>query len=827
MSEAPPWATAPAGGPISARGLTSEEAASRLGRRPKPRGGGPRALRLLAAQFVQPLVAMLVVAAAISVGLGSLDDAVLLLAIVAVSGILGFVQEYQAEDVVARLQGLVRSRVTVRRDGRPVEVDVELVVPGDVVELSVGTRIPGDGRLIEADGLQVDESTLTGESFPADKGAVPSAEWRSAAVFLGTHVVSGTGALVVAATGADTELGRVSSRLAAARPPTDFAIKLNRFGLLLVQVTAAFVLGIFAVNVVLARPPLQSFLFSVALAVGLVPELLPAIVTVNLAAGARRMAAAGVIVKHLPSIETFGAVDLLCCDKTGTLTEGVLRLDAALDARGAPSERTARLAWLNARFESGYANPLDAAIRDAVRGEEDGWTRIGEVAYDFHRKRLSVVLGRDGARLVVTKGQLSAVLAVCTRVERPDGTSAPFDFAARRAVDALHARLAGEGRRLIGVAIRTLDPGEPVGRDVEAGLCLVGVLSFADPVKTDVPAVLSDLAHLGVSVRLVTGDDRRVAARVWRDVRGGDPVVLPGSELSGLTAEAFGRRVASADVLAEIEPQQKERIVLAYRRAGHVVAYLGDGINDAAALHAADVGISVDTAADVARDAADIVLRRPDLAALALGVREGRRTMARTLEYIRYTTSASFGNMLSMAVASLVLPFLPLLPKQVLLNNLLSDLPAMAIARDEVHDDVLRRPGQWRNAEIGRFMLLFGAISTAFDLATFGVLYLLTSQDERHFQAGWFVESLLTELFVLLVLRTPRPVTQDRPGRLLTGLVLAVAAVAFALPFTRVGAMFGLVPLPPAVVVAIVLLTAGYLAATEAAKRAFFARAAR
>jgi Mg2+-importing ATPase len=783
------------------------------------------ALRILAGQFAHPLVAMLLVAAAVSLAVGSLEDGAIILVIVAASGGLGFFQEYQAEDAVAKLRDLVKPRATVLRDGQPAEIDVDGVVRGDVLALKVGTCIPGDARVLTASGLQLDESALTGEPFPAEKApaAVPAdapAARRASAVFLGTHVVSGTGTAVVVATGADTELGHVATRLESRRPPTDFAIGLHRFGLMLVQVTAVLVLGIFAVNVVLHRPPLESFLFSVALAVGLTPELLPAIVTVNLAAGARRMAAAGVVVKHLPSIENFGAVDVLCSDKTGTLTEGTIRLDAALDVDGQPSDRVRFLAWLNAHFESGYASPLDAAVREAYAGDAQGYERVDEVAYDFKRRRLSVAVQRGDERLLVTKGQLASVVSVCTSVERPDGTEAPLDKGARDALEALHVRLADQGQRLLGVAIR------PVGAEVdvgsEDGMRLVGVLAFTDPPKPDVRRILDELDAMGVGVKVVTGDDRRVAAHLWRELRQREPVVLSGQDMRGLATAALEARAGGVDVFAEVEPDQKERIIHALRCKGHVVAYLGDGINDAGALHAADVGISVDSAADVAREAADIVLQQRDLAVLASGIREGRRTMARTLEYVRYTTSANFGNMLSMAFASLALPFLPLLPKQVLLNNLLSDVPAMAIASDSVDDAQLAKPGVWRTTDIRKFMLVFGAISTVFDLATFGVLLVLSHADEATFQAGWFVESLLTELFVLFVLRSTRPLGTDRPGMLLTGLTGGTALVAVALPYSPIGGLFGLVPMPMTLLGAMVGITVAYVAATEAAKRWFF-----
>jgi Mg2+-importing ATPase len=815
----------------SPAGLTADAARARAGRSRAMASHRVRPIKIFISQFTNPMVLVLIAAAFVSLAVGSVEDGVIVLGIVVASGLVGFVQEYRAEDAVAKLRELVRMNVTVLRDGAAIEIGVAEVVPGDVVCLGVGSYIPADARVLTSNGLQTDESALTGESFPSEKGPAPCAtdaqtSQRSSAVFLGTHVVSGTGTAIVVRTGAETELGHLAARLEKTRPPTDFAIGLQRFGMLLVQATAALVIAIFALNVMLHRPALSSFLFSVALAVGLVPELLPAIVTVNLASGARRMAERGVVVKHLPSIESFGAVTVLCSDKTGTLTAGKIRLDAALDIGGQPSARVGSVAWLNANFESGYASPLDEAIRSAIAGDAAGWTRVDEIAYDFHRKRLSVVLSGHGKpRWLVTKGQLASVLSVCTSWELPTGEVVPFDADARATIAALHERLASQGRRLLGVAVRDLPErvaDAPYTRDDEAELCLIGLLSFADPAKPDVPEVLRTLDEMGVTTKVITGDDHRVARRLWEELRGRPPELLTGQELRRISPAALGARARAIDVFAEVEPDQKEQIVLALRRSGHAVAYLGDGINDAAALHAADVGVSVDSAADVAREAADIVLAQPDLAVLADGIREGRKTMARTLAYVRYTTSANFGNMLSMAVASLALPFLPLLPKQILLNNLLSDVPAIAMAGDAVDPALLREPGRWEMSGIRKFMLVFGAISSVFDIATFGLLYWLTSADEVSFQSGWFVESLLTELFVVFAMRSPRPMGTDRPSPLLTGLVVGSGVVAFILPYTPLAPLLGLAPLAASVAVSVAAVTAAYVGVTELVKRWFF-----
>ncbi|MDP2308360.1 MAG: magnesium-translocating P-type ATPase [Pseudomonadota bacterium] len=810
-------------------GLDPEEAARRLVELGATARMGHRrrgVLRILAAQFFNPLVLLLLVAAVLSVPVGSLEDSIVILAIVALSGGLGFVQEYAAEDAISRLLARTRVRATVRRGTAAVEVPLEEIVPGDVVVLSAGATVPGDGRLVEVNGLQVDESALTGESFPASKRVEAVAEdapvaRRRSGVFLGTHVVSGTGDAVIVSVGRNTELGHISTRLLERRPPTDFDLGLHRFGALLVRVSAVLVLVIFAINVVLERPPTESFLFSVALAVGLVPELLPAIVTVNLARGARRMADVDVVVKRLASIEDLGAVDVLCSDKTGTLTQGRIRLVEAYGADGRPSLHARELGWLNATLESGYANPIDAALREGHVGDASAWKRVGEIPYDFARKRLSVVIERDGRRLMITKGQLARVLEVCDRAELPDGRTVPLEER-DEAIRTLHARLAGEGLRSLGVAVREAPADADTAPELERGLTFVGIVAFTDPPKADTPDVLRQLAALGIGLKVLTGDDHRVARHLWQTLHGRAPRVLVGPELRALGTEALQRRVDDVDVFAEVDPGQKERVVHALRRAGHVVAYLGDGINDAPALRAADVGLTVEGAADVAREAADIVLGSRDLGVVARGVREGRRTMANTLKYVYYTTSANFGNMLSMALASAFLPFLPLLPKQILANNFLSDIPAMTIAGDSVDADALARPGRWRTTEIRSFMFVFGTLSSVFDLLTFGVLLALSDSAPGPFRTGWFVESLLTELFVLLVMRTRRPFWRSRPSAGVLVSTLVVAAVALALPYVGPGHLLGLEPMPPLLLLVVVGITLAYVAATEACKHWFF-----
>jgi Mg2+-importing ATPase len=837
--EEPFWALSPeealAAVGSRAAGLSSAEAAARLRQYGENRLAHARRdsdLALLLRQLGNPLVLLLVGAAVISLAVHETHDAAIILMIVFASALLGFWQERGAARAVERLLALVAVRASVVRDGAPHEVAVEEVVPGDVVALSAGSLVPGDCRLLEAKSLFVDEAALTGETYPAEKrpeavpGDTPLAR-RTSALFLGTHVVSGTARAVVVRTGRRTEFGRVSERLAARPPETDFELGLQRFGYLLVRVTGALVFGVFAVNILFHRPVFETFLFALALAVGLTPELLPAIVSLNLSRGARRMAQAKVIVKRLDAIESFGSMDVLCSDKTGTLTEGKVRLCSALAMDGSESARVLALAAVNAGFESGFANPIDQALREAAPAALAGWRKIDEVPYDFLRKRLSVLAERaaDGSRWLITKGALAQVLAVCARAETAGGETVPLEEV-RDAIQRRFEELSDSGLRTLGLAIRRLEGEAPAAAtlDAEADMTFSGFVSFYDPPKPGVEHTLAELRAAGIAFKVITGDNRQVALRLARLVGIENPVAVTGPELRRMSDAALPLRAAEADVFAEVEPNQKERIILALRKAGHGVGFLGDGINDASALHAADVGISVDSAVDVAKEAADLVLLERDLGVLVEGVREGRRTFANTLKYIFITTSANFGNVVSMAGASLFLPFLPLLPTQILLNNFLSDFPAMALGADRVDPELVEKPQRWDIGYIRRFMVVFGAISSAFDFLTFWVLLSVLRASPERFRSAWFLESVLTELLILLVIRTRRPLFRSRPGRAVTVATAAVVALSFAALYVPWGRYFDLVPLPPVYLAALTAITLGYVAASEAAKHWFFRR---
>jgi Mg2+-importing ATPase len=825
-------ATLLAGLGTGAGGLATEVAAARLARL----GGNGvgesarrRGLRLLLRQFESPLVLVLIVAASVSLALREFIDAAIILAIVLGSALIGFVQEHRAAHAVAALERRLALRARVLRDGTETLVPAEHVVPGDIVLLAAGNLIPADGVVLAAQDFLVSEAAMTGESFPVEKrpGAVPAdapLAKRSNCVFLGASVRSGTARVLAVRTGRRTEYGAIAASLAAAQPETAFMRGVRDFGAMLVRVMTVVVLFVLTANLLLERPPIDSLLFAVALAVGLSPELLPAIVAVTLAAGARAMSRRGVIVRRLEAIEDLGAIDVLCTDKTGTLTEGKVALHAALDPAGGAAAEVAWLAFLNAALETGIENPLDAAL--VAAGEVAGFTtagmtKIDEIPYDFQRRRLTIVLAvpDDGAtHLVVTKGALANVLDACATVATSD-TEQPLDAPRRATLEAIGAAKGEAGLRVLALATRRVAARPHYGRDDEAAMVFRGFLVFADPPRADAARAIGDLAALGIRVKMVSGDNRHVAAHIARQV-GLDPAaIMTGAELATVKDEALWHRAPRTDLFVEIDPQQKARIVRALQRAGHAVGYMGDGINDAPALQAADVGISVEGAVDVARESADIVLVDRGLDVLRAGVEEGRRSFSRTLTYVSITTSASFGNMVSMALATPFLPFLPMAATQVLLNNLLSDLPLMTLARDRVDDARILRPCRWNVAAIHRFMLGFGLLGSVFDLAAFAVLLLAFRAGEAEFQTAWFVISLLTELAIVLVLRSDRPILSGRPSPLLAGTIVLVAATALAIPWIGpVASAFGFVPLPPALLAATATIVMAYAVANEALK---------
>jgi P-type Mg2+ transporter len=812
----------------SATGLSTAEAERRLAE------SGPNEIRerqattrlgVLWNQLRSPLLLLLLFAAGVSVVTGEWVDAAIVVAIVVASVGIGYSREYRAQSAAARLRARVQVRANVLRDGIATAVPLAQVVPGDVALLAAGSLVPADALLLEAADCYVNESVLTGESFPVLKhpGTVPSnaaIAHRDNCVHLGTNVRSGTARCLVVRTGQATEFGAIAQRLTLRPPETEFDRGIRHFGYLLTSAMTLMTMLVLAANLLLGRPLVETLLFSIALAVGLSPELLPAILGINLARGASAMAAHGVLVRRLNAIENLGSMDVLCTDKTGTLTEGVVTLHGAWGCDGAASRQVLELAALNAVLQTGLASPLDEAILEQHRPAEPFAAKLAEIPYDFIRKRMSVAVNDATGPRIITKGAVEQVLEACART----AGGVLLDDAAREGLRAMAAKWMQRGIRVLAVATRRLAGQAAIDRNVEHDMVLEGFLTFLDQPKEGVSAAIANLARLGVSIKLITGDSGAVARHVAASVGMQSDRVLSGLQLDELSDEALWHDAERTDLFVEVDPNQKERIIGALKKTGHVVGFLGDGINDAPAMHAADTSLSVEGAVDVAREAADFVLLERDLDVIRRGIEEGRRTFANTLKYILTTTSANLGNMISMAAVSLFLPFLPLLAGQILLNNFLSDIPAVGLADDSVDAELVEKPRRWNMRFLGRFMVEFGLLSSVFDFLTFGLLLWAFAAGPELFRTAWFVESLLTELVIALVVRTRRPFWRSHPGNVLLWSSVVVALLAFAIPYLPGAGLIGFVALPGGVVLALVAITALYVASTETLKPAFYRR---
>ena len=829
VTPAPSTSTAPVESALGAAGLTSAEAAERLrvdGPNTIAAGHGRSAASIALSQVASPLVVILVVASILSAATGDTVEATIILVIVGLSALLGFVQESRSEAAVAALRARLALRTTVIRDAVPTEILARDLVRGDLVALSAGDVVAADGTLTRVNHLFVDEAALTGEAAPAGKVvAQPGRVDPDSEVFFGTSVVSGTAQAVITATGARTAYGAIARHLLDRPPDTDFQRGIRAFGLLIARITLLLVVGVLAINVALHRPVIESLLFAVALAVGLTPELLPAIVTYNLSRGARHLAAIGVLVKRLPAIQNMGSMTILCTDKTGTLTEGRLRVERVVAADGSPSPDGLRLACLNSGTQAGFRNPLDDALIASTGAPADigSYTKLAELPYDFQRRCLSVLLGLpDGTVELITKGAPDEIVARSSSVELATGTQ-PMDESLRAKIATLASEAAADGYRTIAVASRPSANAASLEPSDESGLVFRGLVLLADPPKAGIGEVLARLAELHVALKIVTGDDPLVARHVAEQVGLAVDAVLTGDDMDQLTHDAFVARAQGTTIFARVNPDQKLRVIRALRERGSIVGYLGDGINDAPSLHAADVGISVDNATDVARAAADIVLLQPSLDAIGRGVAEGRRTFANTLKYIRMGTSSNFGNMFSMAGSALILPFLPMLPSQILLNNLIYDVSQAAIPSDGVDPEVEAEPSRWDIAGIERFMVVFGPISSVFDFLTFGLLLVVLHADEPTFHAGWFIESLTTQILVIFAIRTRRtPFWRSRPSRVLTLAALGAVVVGAAIPLSPIAGTLGFVGPPLVFWPLLAAMAAAYLLVIELVKRWVF-----
>ena len=812
-------------------GLTSAEAERRLAKvGPNEPVAGPGALPLreLLAFLANPLTIILLIASAVSGMVGEQLNAAIIVAIVAVSTALNFAQSYRSHRAAARLRETVAPTARALRDGRWVDVPRRVLVPGDRIALAAGDRVPADARLVESRDLHIQEAALTGESLPVEKGAAdlpePARSVTTAGnvVFLGTSVVSGTAVALVGATGSATVLADVAAQLSAQPPETEFQRGLARFAMLVMRTVLFLVLFVLAACLALRRPPLESLLFAVALAVGLTPEFLPMITTVTLARGAARMARRKVIVKHLAAIEDFGSMDVLCSDKTGTLTSGEMALAAPTGPFGEDGARALQLACLNAAHESGIRSPLDQALLRAPAPDLRGYTKLDEIPFDFERRCVSVVLDTSDGPLLIAKGAPESILPRCARVD--DGVERPLDAADRGRSLAVHEALSGRGYRVLAVACQRVRRQPAYSPADEQDLTLCGYVTFSDPPVEGTAEALQALARDGVTVKVLTGDSDLVARHVCEQVGLTPGRIVLGEELEAMTDAALAATAERTTVFARVSPGQKTRILRALTARGHVVGFLGDGINDAPALHAAEVGISVAGAVDVAKDAADIILGQRHLGVLHAGIIEGRRAFANVMKYLLMGTSSNFGNMFSMAAAVLFLPFLPMRPAQILLNNFLYDLAQIAIPTDAVDDAFVARPQRWNVGVIRDFMLVIGPLSSLYDGLTFYVLLAVFRASEPSFQTGWFIESLATQTLVLFVIRTAGSPFRSRPSTPLVATTISAVVLGMILPFTPIAPWFAFVPLPWTYYAFVAVATATYLALVHLVKARLLTR---
>ncbi len=819
----------------TAAGLSSSEATDRL------KQFGPNILRppqkralvlQFLARFKNPLVIILLVASAVSAFTGDVTSFLIISAIVIMSVTLDFIQEHRAGKAAEELRQSVAIRVQTLRDGKSIDIPAATLVPGDVVLLSAGCLIPGDGRVLAAKDFFVKQALLTGESYPVEKffrdlsdAGQDMADAKNS-VFMGTSVVSGSATVLICRTGPNTSLGEISDTLTSKAPPTSFEQGTQRFGLLIMRFTILLVLFVLLVNAFFHRPWLESFLFAVALAVGLTPELLPMVVSVTLARGAMRMARKKVIVKRLESIHNLGSMDVLCTDKTGTLTEARIHLERHVDALGQDSSRVLELAYLNSFFESGLRSPMDDAILEHKEIDVTAWKKIDEVPFDFERRRVSVIIDNGKDRLLVVKGAPDDILSFCILCEEQgEENPEPMDGAALDRVRALHETFARDGFRVLGVAWKRVAQTEhhAVVND-ETELVFAGFAAFFDPPKQSAQEALAKLAHAGVAVKVVTGDNELVTRHICQKL--GLPItgILTGADMQAMDDHALSACVENVNLFCRVNPAQKNRVILALKQRGRVVGYMGDGINDAPSLHSADIGISVDSAVDVAKSAAEMILQEQDLNVLHDGVVEGRRTFGNIMKYIMMGTSSNFGNMFSMAGATLFLPFFPMLPVQILLNNLLYDISEIPIPLDSVDEEYLTQPRHWNMNFIRNFMLFVGPVSSAFDFLTFYIMLHLFHAGEKLFHTGWFIESMATQVLVIFIIRTRRNPFKSRPNLWLTLCSLSVVFLATALPFTPFGRYLGFVPPPLSFYLILAGLVFFYLFAVEGIKQWFFHR---
>ncbi len=809
----------------SAKGLSQHQVDERRAGLPSDavsNSGFTKEAKLFLGQFKSPLMLLLIGAVILSAFLGDTSDVFIILFIVLSTGIMSFMQERNAGKVVEKLQSMIALKSNVLRDGVEREIVSKELVPGDVVLFNAGDMIPADCLLLEANELYANEASLTGESFPVRKEKGILAEdtelsKRSNCLWEGSNIVSGTGCALVIAIGEETIFGSIT-KSAGKTTETTFEKGIKDFGFFLMKITLVLSVFILIVNLIFHKGVIESALFALALAVGMAPELLPAITTIAMSAGAKRMLEKKVIVKKLASIQNLGEVNLLCTDKTGTITEGIVTVSGIVDATGSESDFTRKLAYWNAKMESGYSNPIDEALKKLVI---DGPVpaKTGEIPYDFIRKRLSVAVDTGTEKLLISKGAFTQVISTCAFLRAGDSTVVPLSQQLVN-IQSKYDQLGVDGYRTIAVAYKNI-ASATISKEDETDMVFAGFVLLKDPVKEGITNTILELQKLDVSLKIITGDNKNVAMSIGKSLGISEPVIMTGQELLATSTQALQQRVVSTHIFAEIEPQQKERIVQALR-ATFTVAYIGDGINDVPAITAADIGISVENAVDVAREAADFVLMEKDLMVLVDGIKEGRKTFANTLKYIFINTGSTFGNMFSVAGASLLLPFLPMLPKQILLTNFITDFPYLTIASDNVDDEQLQKPGKWDLKFIRNYMVVFGIHSSLFDLLTFFVLLKWFHADASSFQTGWFIESVLTELFILFIIRTRKKFFTSRPGKYLFLLSILGLVLTLGLPYAPFAATFGFIHLPINMLLVMMVIVALYIGTADMLKVWFF-----
>ena len=774
-------------------------------------------------QFKSPLMLLLIIAVVISAFLGDISDVIIILFIVLSTGLMSFFQERNASKVVEKLQSLVSLKSTAIRSGTEQQINSKQLFCGDIISLKAGDIIPADCLIIEENELQVNESVLTGESYPVYKETKTlSADTelinRSNCLWEGTYVVSGKGKAIVILTGKETILGQITLSTKQT-VQTNFEKGINQFGFFLMKITIILSVFILTVNLINHKNIIESALFALALAVGMAPELLPAITTIAMSAGAKRMLEKKVIVKKLASIQNFGAVDLLCTDKTGTITEGAIAIYQITNPLGIVDEEVKKLAYWNASLQSGYENPIDTAIQHLIISNDSQVKKTGEIPYDFNRKRLSVLINVNDKNLLISKGAFNQIEQICTHVKIDESRTEDYVLHKEK-INQHYQEFGKQGYRSIGICYKVID-NQTLSIEDESEMIFAGFILLEDPVKQGISETIDKLSKLNIGLKIITGDNLHVATSIAKKIGIENPNVITGNELLNLETQFQLDRVNQTHIFAEVEPLEKEKIIQLLRKT-YTVAYVGDGINDVSAIHVADVGISVENAVDIAKESADFVLMEKDLSVIIDGIKEGRKTFANTLKYIFINTGSTFGNMFSMAIASLVLPFLPMLPKQILLTNFLTDFPYLSIASDNVDEEQLSKPGKWDIKFIRNYMLIFGLHSSIFDVITFLSLYFILKVQESAFQTGWFIESILTELFILFIIRTHKNFFKSKPNAILLILSVLGLFVTILLPYSPLNKELGLFPLSTIQLSAMLLIVFCYVTTADLLKKWYF-----